>query len=223
MTVRVVVADASQMVRDILRTVLSKAGIDVVGDTGSITHLVELCRLRSPHVVVAGVMLDGQPLDSWLPQVLATGARVLVLSDGGASEHLTAVLLAGASGCLVLADTAPAGVTEAVRAVAQGEAALHPMVAKVILKQWRQLRAPAGEQTADGVSLTPREREILAAMADGLATKSIARKLGVAAKTVDNHKARIFSKLRARNQSHAVSAAIAAGLLPAEVGPEGDR
>ncbi|MGH3922475.1 MAG: hypothetical protein ACRDTT_06335, partial [Pseudonocardiaceae bacterium] len=105
MTVRVVVADASRMVRDILRTVLSKGGIDVVGDTASIAHLVELCRIRSPHVAVAGILLDDQPLESGLPQVLATGTRVLVLSDGAAPEHLTAVLLAGASGYLVLADT----------------------------------------------------------------------------------------------------------------------
>ncbi|MGH3922856.1 MAG: LuxR C-terminal-related transcriptional regulator, partial [Pseudonocardiaceae bacterium] len=153
------------------------------------------------------------PLGSGLPQVLATGTRVLVLSDGAAPEHLTAVLLAGASGYLVLADTAPIRVTEAVHAVARGEAALHPAVAGVILEQWRQLRATTVEQSADGVSLTPREREVLAAIADGLATKSIALRLGVATKTVENHKARIFSKLRARNQAHAVSAAIAAGLL----------
>ncbi|MGH8883788.1 MAG: response regulator transcription factor [Egibacteraceae bacterium] len=223
--VRAVVADASELVRAILRAVLSRAGIDVVGDTGSTTHLIELCRRCAPDVVVAGIVLGGEPLEPSLAKVLATGTKVLVLADSAAPERLGGVLLAGASGYLALEDTAPARVAEAVHAVGRGEAALHPMAAGMVLEQWRRLRATAGNQAPKDVSLTPREREVLAAMADGLATKSIARQLGVAAKTVDNHKARIFAKLRARNQSEAVSVAIAAGLLlhQAGAGPTNDR
>src|SRR5436305_1144934 len=62
-------------------------------------------------------------------------------------------------------------------------------------------------------NLTPRELDVLEAMSDGLATKAIASRLGVATKTVENHKVRIFDKLGVRTQAQAVSLAIGHGLL----------
>lgn len=62
-------------------------------------------------------------------------------------------------------------------------------------------------------ALTAREHAVLVAMAEGMATKTIARHLGVAIKTVENHKIRIFDKLGVRTQAHAVSVAIGQGLL----------
>jgi DNA-binding NarL/FixJ family response regulator len=75
--------------------------------------------------------------------------------------------------------------------------------------QWRTSRG-SGSQRA---SLTPREREVLMALAKGLTTKAIARRLGVAMKTVESHKIRLFSKLGARTQAHAVSIAIGQHLV----------
>src|SRR5207249_11530563 len=97
-------------------------------------------------------------------------------------------------------------------AVRDGAAALHPVAAGTILSQWRRLRVAQSAMTRN--SLTPRESEILAAMADGHAAKAIARQLGVALKTVENHKIRIFDKLGARSQAQAVALAIGQGLLP---------
>ena len=62
-------------------------------------------------------------------------------------------------------------------------------------------------------TLTTREHAVLVVMAEGMATKTIARHLGVAIKTVENHKIRIFDKLGVRTQAHAVSVAIGHGLL----------
>jgi DNA-binding CsgD family transcriptional regulator len=62
-------------------------------------------------------------------------------------------------------------------------------------------------------SLTVREHDVLVAMADGLPAKSIARRLGMAVKTVENHKIRIYDKLGVRTQAHAVAVAIGQGLL----------
>jgi len=61
-------------------------------------------------------------------------------------------------------------------------------------------------------NLTARELEVLAAMADGLSAKAIALRLGVALKTVENHKVRIFDKLGVQTQAHAVSVAIGLGV-----------
>ena len=62
-------------------------------------------------------------------------------------------------------------------------------------------------------SLTPRELEVLVALAEGLTTKAIASRLGVAMKTVESHKVRLFDKLGARTQAHAVSIAVGRHLV----------
>jgi DNA-binding NarL/FixJ family response regulator len=85
------------------------------------------------------------------------------------------------------------------------------------LQQWRRLRsAPVLSAGEKRPRLTPRELEILIKMTDGLATKAIARSLGVAVKTVENHKIRIFDKLGVRTQAHAVAMAIGHGLVPGQ-------
>ena len=84
--------------------------------------------------------------------------------------------------------------------------------ASLVVDQWRRLRG-AGNESNDRLALTPREIEILAAMADGLSNKAIARRLGVVVKTVENHKIRVFDKLGVKTQAHAVALAISHGLL----------
>jgi DNA-binding NarL/FixJ family response regulator len=86
----------------------------------------------------------------------------------------------------------------------------------MLLEQWRRLRDAGRIGTVGGgvsPSLTVREMDVLVAMADGLPAKAVARRLGVAVKTVENHKIRIYDKLGVRTQAHAVSLAISQGLL----------
>jgi DNA-binding NarL/FixJ family response regulator len=80
-----------------------------------------------------------------------------------------------------------------------------------ILEQWRELRADP--TVAPLERLTPRERDVLRALTDGLSTKAIARELGVAVKTVENHKIHVFDKLGVRTHAQAVAVAIGHGLL----------
>jgi DNA-binding NarL/FixJ family response regulator len=101
--------------------------------------------------------------------------------------------------------------------VASGSAVLAPAAAGTILEQWRRLRESGGSGAAGLPDLTPRESEVLAAMVDGLASKAIARRLGMALKTVESHKTHIFDKLGVPTQAAAVSFAIAHGLIPASV------
>lgn len=94
----------------------------------------------------------------------------------------------------------------------QGETVLAPAGTTTVGEQWRRMRA---EWSADGArpeGLTQRGHEVVAAMAEGLSTKSIGRQLGVTAKTVEGHKTRVFEKLDARTQAHAVRIAITLGL-----------
>lgn len=216
MTTRLITAHRSTFIRDVLRISGVARKIFVVGEARSATELVELCRSEQPDVVYAEDRFDdGSEIESVLVLLLATGARVIVVCDDPSPERLTRVLSLGAHGYL-RHDTTPEQVLDAVESVACGAAVLGPAATATVLEQWRRLREPGSAGLVRGgiaPSLTAREHDVLTAMADGLPAKSIARRLGMAVKTVENHKIRIYDKLGVRTQAHAVSLAISQGLL----------
>jgi DNA-binding NarL/FixJ family response regulator len=222
-TTRIAVGDRNLLLRDLLRLVCERYGIQVVGQVSSATELVEVCLRQNVDAAVTDVTLADGELEPRLEALLATGTRVLVLCDDPSPERLTSLLALGVSGYL-LHDSSPEQVAEATLAVASGAAALHPLAARTILEQWRRLRSrPLSLYDRARAVPTPREQEVLTAMADGLPTKAIARRLGVSVKTVENHKTRLFDKLGVRTQAHAVSLAIGHGLLARAPLPGGDR
>jgi two-component system nitrate/nitrite response regulator NarL len=210
----VVLADRNALVRNVLDAVCERIGVRVVGHASTGWELLAQCQARHPTIAVTDTMLADGPVDGCLDAVMSTGAKVVVLCDDASPERLTALLERGASGYL-LHDTSPEHVGDALVAIAAGAAVLHPIVTDTILQQWRRLRSAGmtGGGSAPRSALTPRELEVLSAMADGLATKAIAHRLGVALKTIENHKIRIFDKLGVRTQAEAVSLAIGHSLL----------
>ena len=216
-TVRVLLADQNALVRGLLRATMLRGGLTVVGETHELHELLELCDGEAPDVIVTSADLDGGAIDAHLPMLLGDRSRVIVLTTDPSPERLTALLAAGVSGYL-LRELDPDHVVDAVYAVARGDIALHPVAASTVVDQWRRLRRNATAGMAnERLALTPREADVLAAMADGLSTKAIARRLGVAVKTVENHKTRVFDKLGVRTQAHAVAIAIGQGLLATPV------
>jgi DNA-binding NarL/FixJ family response regulator len=212
--ITVALADRSALVRNMVDAVCERYGLRVVGEASTSWQLVALCQTRRPDVVVADSDLGDGPIEGCIDRVLATDAKVVILCDDASPERLTGLLERGVSGYL-LHDSSPDHVGEGLLAVAGGAAALHPTVTNTILKQWRRLRQAGSPSLSPRSSLTPRELDVLSAMADGLATKAIATKLGVALKTVENHKVRIFDKLGVRTQAEAVSLAIGHSLVAA--------
>ena len=214
MSIRLITAHRSTFIRDVLRISGVARKIFVVAEARSATELVELCRSEQPDVVYAEDSFDdGSEIESVLVLLMATGTRVIVVCDDPSPERLTRILSLGAHG-YVRHDTTPEQVLDAVESVAGGAAVLGPAAAATVLDQWRRLRGPVrGVGGGVQASLTVREHDVLVAMADGLSAKSIARRLGMAVKTVENHKIRIYDKLAVRTQAHAVSLAISQGLL----------
>jgi DNA-binding NarL/FixJ family response regulator len=213
---RVALAGRDTLVRRAGRGALEASGLRVVADVASFSGLAAAVDDVAPDVVVTDVELDDGRLGPHLARLQGRAARVLLLCENPAPEDLFTALFGGASGYLLIDEASPAELSEAVAAVARGDAALNPAVAATILAQWRQDRAdvePANRRPAD---LTARELEVLQAMVDGLGGKAIANRYGLALKTVEHHKARIFSKLGARNQAQAVSIALAQQLVDAE-------
>ena len=180
----------------------------------------DLCQEEAPDVVIAGSPFDGQPIDRCLDELVHFGCRALIVSYDPSPSRMIGALGHGASGYL-LSDSRTEDVATAAAVVAAGGVALHPVAAGLVVHQWRRYRAGPCVPDPTQRSLTPREQEILTAMVDGLAAKSIARMLGVSLKTVENHKTRIFAKLGARTQAHAVSIATAEGVTCARLDSDG--
>jgi DNA-binding NarL/FixJ family response regulator len=213
----VVVAPRDHLVRDVVMFVCERAGIDVVGLDGTSADVVEYCTAHPESALVPSPDLADGPLENILDPLLRSRTSVLVLADESSPERAVALFEAGIRGLLYL-DAAVDSIADAVRAVQSGGVVLHPWFAATVLREWRVTRK--GAHAAPG-ALTPRERDVLSAMTEGLSTKAIARSLAVAPKTVENHKIRIFSKLGVRNQAQAVGVAITHGLVAAlePVGP----
>ncbi len=175
---------------------------DVVGDTAYGAAALRLTDMLTPSVVVAGDLLVDGAIDHFLPDLVRGGTRVLLLVDDLPGERVLSLVGRGLSGACPT-DSALVEVADAVLAVAAGGAVLPPALVASIVTQWRS--GWRGGQAGPDQKLTLREMEVLNAMADGLSTKAAARLLGVTAKTVENHKTRVFAKLGLHSQAQLVS------------------
>jgi DNA-binding NarL/FixJ family response regulator len=214
-SIHLVIAHRSKLIRDVLRRAGASRDVLVVGEADSAAELVELCGKEKPEVILAEDSFeDGSEIESVLALLVANGAQVVVVCDDPSPERLTRILSLGALGYL-RHDTTPEQVFDAVESVAGGASVLGPAATATVLDQWRLQREPATQAASGGPSttLTPREQEVLEAMGDGLSAKLIALRLGMAVKTVENHKIRVFDKLGVHTQAQAVSLAIRQGML----------
>jgi DNA-binding NarL/FixJ family response regulator len=123
-------------------------------------------------------------------------ATVVVLTSFVDSRRILEALEAGASG-YILKDADPREVSAAIRAAAAGESPLDPKAARVLLDARR------GAPRDGGVPLSPREREVLDLVRAGLANKQIARRLGIAERTVKAHLTRVFQALGVTDRTQA--------------------
>ena len=175
---------------------------EVVADCVYGAAALRLTDLLVPSVVVAGELLGDGLIDHFLPDLVRAGARVLLLTDELHPDRFIELVGRGLSG-ISTTDRGLAAVGDAVIDVASGGVVLPPLLMAAVVTQWR---SGWRRGTADpAVELTLREMEVLNAMADGLSTKATARVLGVAVKTVENHKTRVFAKLGVRNQAQLIS------------------
>jgi DNA-binding NarL/FixJ family response regulator len=213
----VAIGHDDELVRDLIRFACNRGGVMVVAESSTFDDLVHGCASACPEVTLAADRLGPVMVEDALPALLGTGSRVIVLSADPSPERLGHLLARDLWGYLSH-DAGPDEVVGALLAVGRGEMAVNPEVLSTILGQWRRLRAqPVSVASRRRPVLTPRELDILGAMADGLAAKAIAVRLGVALKTVENHKIRIFEKLGVRSQAHAVTVALAYGITAAPV------
>jgi DNA-binding NarL/FixJ family response regulator len=175
---------------------------EVVADCFYGVAALRLADLLTPSVVVAGELLGDGLIDHFLPDLVRAGARVLLVAEELHPDRLIELVGRGLSG-VCTTDNGLASVADAVVDVAEGGVALPAVLMAAVVTQWRS--GSRRSSTGPDLQLTLREMEVLNAMVDGLSTKATARLLGVAIKTVENHKTRVFAKLGVRNQAQLIS------------------
>jgi DNA-binding NarL/FixJ family response regulator len=220
-TIRVLLADDQPLVRTGIAMLLTaEPDIQVAGEAGDGDQAIALARSAQPDVVLMDVRMPGTDGVEATRRITADGfsdshdrpLKVLMLTTYHIDEAVYAALRAGASGFL-LKDAAPTDLVAAVRAVATGDAWLHPAVARGLLAEFAarpEARLPAPAELA---RLTTREREVLALVAQGLSNMEIAAEIFVGEATVKTHFGRILMKLGLRDRAQAVATAYQCGLV----------
>jgi DNA-binding NarL/FixJ family response regulator len=206
MTTRVLIADDQSMVRHGFRMILdAEQDLEVVAEAADGEQAVAACARFAPHVVLMDIrmpVVDGLEATR---RVLAGDdpPRVIILTTFDIDEYVFEALSAGASGFL-LKNSSPEQLVQAVRLVAQGEALLDPGVTRRIIERFSEWGSRQADPPQALAELTPREREVLELMAQGLSNGEIAERLVVAPGTVKTHVARVLSKLGLRDRIQAV-------------------
>ncbi len=213
--IRVAIVDDQQLIRTGFRLLLeAQPDIEVVGEAEDGAAGVQLARARHPDVVLMDVRMprvDGVTATAAIVEQVPD-TRVLVLTTFDLDEYAFGGLRAGASGFL-LKDISSAQLLDAVRAVASGEAVVSPRVTQRMLELFGTRLPDPDDGGGDAASvLTPRERDVLLAIAGGLSNQEIAAALHTSESTVKTHVGRVLAKLGLRDRVHAVIFAYEHGL-----------
>jgi DNA-binding NarL/FixJ family response regulator len=195
--IRVLLADDHGVIRDGLgRLISALEDIELAGVAADGAQAVERAREVEPDVVLMDLdmpVLDGIEATR---RILAErpGTAVLILTSFSDRARILGALDAGACGYL-LKDVSSDEVAEGIRAAARGEAPLDPRAARTVLT------ARSEPDPLSGFS--PREREVLALLAEGLPNKLIARRLGITEKTVKAHLTQVFREIGVTDRTQA--------------------
>jgi DNA-binding NarL/FixJ family response regulator len=217
--IRVLLVDDQALVRLGFRMVLdAEHDLSVVGEAGDGVAAVRMAVDTRPDVILMDVRMPNLDGIEATRRIVAANpaARIIILTTFDLDEYAFGGLRAGASGFL-LKDARPAELTSAIRAVAAGDAAVSSRVTRSMLEMFADrlpASGPVGTAIADPTAaLTPREREILLAIAAGLSNGEIGEKFYLTESTVKTHVGRVLAKLHLRDRVHAVIFAYDHGLI----------
>lgn len=213
--IRVLLAEDHHIVRGGLRALLAyNADIDVIDEAVDGVEAVFKARTLRPDVILMDLMM---PRKTGIEAIIEIkqhepSARILVLTSYAEDEHVFAAIKAGALGYL-LKETSPNDLLQAIHDVYQGEASLHPSIARRLLREFNR---PATTPSTDE-PLTEREVEVIILIAQGCSNQMIGDMLFISERTVRTHVSNILGKLHLANRTQAALYALKERLTDLEV------
>jgi NarL family two-component system response regulator LiaR len=210
-TISVLIVDDHAVVRRGIRAFLdTEPAIEVVGEAVNGTEAVTEAERLDPDVILMDLVMPEMDGAEAIRRIRKRkpGARILVLTSFGSDDKLFPAVTAGALGYL-LKETPPEDLIRAIREAAAGQAALDPIVARRLLREFSREHAllPPAEP------LTDREIEVLKTLTQGLSNEQIAKRLFISEATVRTHVSNILAKLGLDNRTQAALYALKEGLV----------
>jgi two-component system response regulator NreC len=210
---RILICDDHAVVRAGIRLILEQeAGFEIVGEATSGEELIaEASRLR-PDIVVTDLSMPGLGGLEAVPRVrqAAPEAKILILTVHEDEAYFFRALEAGAAG-YVLKGASAEEFLAALHLVVQGGVPIPRTLAQHLLADY--LDKAKSSPASNHVQLSPRERDVLALVAEGSTNKEIAERLSISVRTVERYRASIMNKLGLHNRAELVAYAVRRGLL----------
>ena len=215
--IKLMLADDHAVVRSGLRMLLdAQPDMEIIAEAESGEEAVTKVQELKPDIVLMDVEMPGmngieatRVIKGSVPET-----AVLALTMYEDDQYFFEMLKAGASG-YVPKRAAPDELVNAIRTVSQGDIFLYPTLAARLVNDYLNRDETTAPET-DEADLTPREREVLIEIAEGLTNPEIAETLTISVKTVDRHRENIMRKLNLHNRVDLVKYAIRKGLIDLE-------
>lgn len=210
--IRILIAEDHAVVRQAIRVMLEmEPNFTVVGEAEDGVRALELADELSPDLVLMDIRMDGMDgvEATRILREKSPDIGILVLTGFGDDAILLQAVEAGAHGFL-LKDASAQEVKEAIHRVVLGESHMNPSLLRKLLEELVERDKQPQPAHAD---LTPREQEVLQALARGLSNEEIAQELVISQKTVKSHLGNIFGKLHVGGRAQAMLYAIREGLV----------
>lgn len=190
MRIRILLADDHVMVRQGLKSVVEREGLEVVGEAGDGREAARLAKELRPDIAVVDLampLLNGLDAAREITQV-SPKTRTVLLTMHSEDQYVMEALRAGIRG-YVLKTQATLDLLQAIREVHKGTMYLSPGVSRALVEAY------LAKTDLPPDPLTPRERQVLQLVAEGKTTKEIATILDVSVKTAESHRTRLMKKL----------------------------
>ncbi len=188
--------------------------IIVAGEAENGRDALEKAELIRPHVVVMDISMPGMngleatlQLKKRFPEI-----NVLILSMYSNEEYIFQTLRAGATG-YILKKSVPQDLVTAIRTVSKGKPFLSPEISQSVIGNYIGKAEKSSPHDDPYVQLTPREREVLQLLAEGMTNRIIAKHLHISVKTVETHRANLLEKLNIESTVALIKYAIRKGLI----------
>lgn len=214
MSIKIVLADDHQVLREGICSLLEKQGnIEVVAQAEDGRTAVRLVRDLQPDIVIMDIAMPDLNGIEATRQIRAESpdVKIIALSMHSDRRFVAEMLKAGASGYL-LKNSAFQQLTNSIRTVMEGRNYLCPEIGEIVIDDY--IKKLSTNETSAVSPLTPREREVLQLIAEGNSTKEIASNLSVSVKTADTHRQQIMKKLNCRSVAELTKYAIREGITP---------